>query len=117
MSAWESAAIEAITHTDHVAVRAMIDLYRQRRDIIVDGLRAAGWSVPSPAATFYVWARCPSGHDSMATAARILDEVGVVVIPGVGFGETGEGYVRLALTVDVERSHEVVRRIASMSWG
>ena len=112
----QSAAIEAITHTDHVAVRAMIDLYRQRRDVIVDGLRAAGWSVPSPAATFYVWARCPSGNDSMATAARILDEVGVVVIPGVGFGETGEGYVRLALTVDIERSREVVRRIASISF-
>ena len=52
----------------------------------------------------------------MATAARILDEVGVVVIPGVGFGETGEGYVRLALTVDIERSREVVRRIASISF-
>jgi LL-diaminopimelate aminotransferase len=112
----QSAAIEAITHTDHVQVRAMIDLYRQRRDVMVDGLRAAGWSVQSPGATFYVWARCPSGRDSMATAARILEEVGVVVIPGIGFGECGEGYVRLALTVDVDRSREAVRRIASLSW-
>lgn len=112
----QSAAIEAITHTDHVQVRAMMDLYRQRRDVLVEGLRGAGWKLQSPTATFYVWARCPKGDDSMAVAHRILEEGGVVVIPGIGFGKYGEGYVRFALTVDADRMREAASRIAAIDW-
>jgi LL-diaminopimelate aminotransferase len=90
--------------------------YRRRRDVLVAGLREAGWSVAAPQATFYVWAKCPGGLDSMTVASRILDKADVVVIPGVGFGQCGEGYVRFALTVDETRTREAVSRIARLQW-
>ncbi len=80
------------------------------------GLREAGWRTLRPEATFYVWAKCPGGTDSMSVASRILDEADVVVIPGAGFGPAGEGYVRFALTVSEERTREAVRRIARLHW-
>jgi len=90
--------------------------YRRRRDVLVAGLRQAGWSVASPQATFYVWAKCPGGLDSMTIASRALDKADVVVIPGVGFGQCGEGYVRFALTVDEARTANAVERIARLKW-
>ena len=90
--------------------------YRRRRDVLVAGLRQAGWSVAPPQATFYVWARCPGGLDSMTVASRVLEKADVVVIPGVGFGQCGEGYVRFALTVDEARTREAVSRILGMKW-
>lgn len=89
-------------------------LYCRRRDVLVDGLRSAGWSVAKPQATFYVWARCPRGFDSMAVANRLLAEADVVTIPGVGFGRSGEGYVRFALTVGESRTAQAVERIARL---
>ena len=90
--------------------------YRRRGDVLVAGLRQAGWSVASPQATFYVWAKCPGGLDSMTVASRVLDEADVVVIPGVGFGQCGEGYVRFALTVDEAHTAKAVERIARLKW-
>ena len=112
----EQAAIHAIQHIDRQEIEDQRELYRRRRDILVAGLQQAGWSVKAPGATFYVWAKCPEGFDSMAITTRLLDEAFVVVIPGVGFGLCGEGYVRFALTVDEKRTQEAVQRIAQMSW-
>ncbi|MFQ5414637.1 MAG: LL-diaminopimelate aminotransferase [Phycisphaerae bacterium] len=112
----QEAGIAALDEYDHVDVRARVDMYRRRRDIVVRGLERAGWDVPVPRATFYVFARAPGGRDSMSAARRILDDADVVVIPGVGFGPSGEGYVRFALTVDEDRTRAALDRIADLTW-
>ncbi|HZO87197.1 MAG TPA: LL-diaminopimelate aminotransferase [Chthonomonadaceae bacterium] len=102
----------ALLHGDN---RATLELYRRRRDILCDGLNALGWKVPKPKATFYVWARVPEGHTSASFARLLLEEASVNVIPGSGYGEYGEGYVRMSLTVlgdkNGERIQEAVHRI------
>jgi LL-diaminopimelate aminotransferase len=112
----QEAGIAALEGIDRPEIRQQIEMYRKRRDVLVDGLIAAGWSVERSPATFYVWAKCPGGGGSMAAATRILDETAVVVIPGIGFGEFGEGHVRFALTVDESRTREAVERISKMTW-
>lgn len=89
-----------------------VEIYRRRRDALVDGLADAGWQVPRPRSTFYVWARVPGGEDSRAFASRVLEDAHVVITPGVGFGPSGEGYVRMALTAPEDRISEAVDRIA-----
>ena len=107
------AAAHALLHGDN---QATLDLYRRRRDILCDGLNALGWKVRKPDATLYVWARVPAGHTAMSFSKLLLEEAGVLVIPGVGYGEYGEGYVRMSLTVmgdkNGERLQEAVDRIA-----
>ena len=110
------AGAEAISNTDHVEVRAQSATYRRRRDILVDGLREAGWEVTRPKATFYVWPKCPAGCDSWTVANRLLDEADVVVIPGAGMSEYGEGFVRLAVTVGAERLKEAIERIKKVKF-
>lgn len=105
------AGCEALAHADHVQIKAMLDIYRQRRDALVEGLTSAGLKVASPSATFYLWGQCPPGIDSMTFAGKLLDQAGVVVIPGVGFGQAGEGYFRAALTVDLKRIKQATERI------
>lgn len=112
----QEAAIEALNGIARPEIKQQLDSYRRRRDILVGGLREAGWSVTAPKATFYVWALCPRGLDSMTAASRILAEANVVVIPGVGFGSHGEGYVRFALTVDESHTAEAGKRIAQIKW-
>jgi len=91
-------------------------LYRDRRDVLVAGLRELGWNPPTPTATFYLWIPCPDGYDSTTTASRLLDEVGVMVTPGVGFGKYGEGYIRMTITVDENRIKEALARIEKVKW-
>jgi LL-diaminopimelate aminotransferase len=90
-------------------------VYQRRRDRLVEALRALGLSVQPPRASLYVWARVPKGYTSMGFATRLLDDVGVVVTPGVGYGAAGEGYVRLSLTIPDERMEEGLRRLAGWS--
>ncbi len=109
------AAAHALLHGDNSAT---LNLYRRRRDILCDGLNAIGWKVRKPDATFYVWARVPEGETSMTFARKLLEEAGVLVIPGVGYGEYGDNYVRMSLTVmgdkNGERLQEAVERIQAM---
>jgi LL-diaminopimelate aminotransferase len=86
-------------------------VYQERRDVLVEGLRRMGFAVESPKATFYVWIPVPQGFTSQAFSAEILMKAGVVLTPGNGFGAAGEGYVRAAFTVSVERIREAVERI------
>jgi LL-diaminopimelate aminotransferase len=86
-------------------------VYQRRRDRLVEALRALGLAVQPPRASLYVWARVPEGHTSMEFATRLLDDVGVVVTPGVGYGAAGEGYVRLSLTIPDDRLEEGLRRL------
>lgn len=86
-------------------------VYRERRDLIVKTLCEIGFHCDKPKATFYVWVNCKGS--SMEFATKLL-EVGVAVTPGVGFGEHGEGYVRMTFTQPVERISEACSRIASV---
>ncbi len=115
-NALQLAAAEALSHADHVDVRAMTDVYRQRRDVVVAALSEMGVQFDTPQASFYVWARCPDGYTSMEMVAKVLDDAAVVIIPGTGFGASGEGYFRIALTVDVDRMREAMERIKSIKW-
>ena len=89
-------------------------IYRERRDILAQALKQTGLEFELPAATFYLWARVPSGQDSSGYTTLLLEKAGVVVTPGSGFGPSGEGYIRFALTKDKTRIAEAARRIASL---
>ncbi|MDR2711970.1 MAG: LL-diaminopimelate aminotransferase [Clostridiales bacterium] len=93
------------------AVEAMKQIYAGRRDILVDGFNAMGWQLKAPKATFYLWAPVPAGFTSASFAEFILDEAGVVITPGNGYGEEGEGFFRAALTVGESRMAEAMDRI------
>lgn len=90
-------------------------LYKDRRDAFVGALKNLGWDVPTPEATFYVWIPCPKGYTSTQLCARLLEEADVVTTPGLGFGRTADGYIRVALTVDTPRLLEAVDRIGKLS--
>ncbi len=96
---------------DQRCVEEMRTTYAERRDLLVDGLRSAGFSVEKPRATFYVWIEVPKGYNSAGLTSRLLTEAGIVTTPGNGFGAAGEGYIRMALTVSRERIREAVERI------
>ena len=88
--------------------------YRSRRDVLISGLQAAGWEVPSPPATMFAWAPLPPAFreaGSLAFSKRLLKEARVAVSPGVGFGEYGEGYLRLALVENEQRIRQALRSI------
>ena len=105
----QEAAIAALS-SDQSCIREMQQIYTERRDTLVKGLRDIGLDAPSPSATFYVWCPVPQGYTSADFCARVLEEAGIVTTPGNGFGDPGEGYFRMALTVPVERMKEVVDR-------
>ncbi|MCB9942131.1 MAG: LL-diaminopimelate aminotransferase [Geminicoccaceae bacterium] len=89
-------------------------LYRERRDVLVDGLAKVGWDVPRPPATMFCWAPVPEAFRSMGSLAfskLLLEEADVAVSPGIGFGEYGEGYVRMALVENKHRLRQAVRNI------
>lgn len=92
-------------------INSLKNLYQRRRDVLCDGLNSIGWKVTKPKATFYVWAKCLKGFDSIKLARHLLETADIVVTPGVGFGVSGEGYIRMALTVSEDRLQEAVARI------
>jgi LL-diaminopimelate aminotransferase len=97
--------------------RETLGLYQRRRDILVSGLNRLGFDVPPPKATFYVWVPVRPGYTSAAFAKLLLEQAGILVAPGNGYGEYGEGYIRMALTVsgdkNGERIEEAVDRLAT----
>jgi LL-diaminopimelate aminotransferase len=109
----QEAGIAALTGPQDVSERYR-QIYQDRRDVVVAGLSALGWDVDAPKAAFFVWAPVPGGLDSRTFAARLLDEVGCVVTPGVGFGPSGEGFYRIALTIDAKRLREAMERLKSL---
>lgn len=113
----DSGAFQAVQYAGIAALRENQDCveemrrtYARRRDLAVQGLRDAGFEVESPKATFYLWVRVPEGQDAGELVTRLL-EAGVVVTPGKGFGDPGEGYFRIALNQKQERLAEAVKRI------
>lgn len=89
-------------------------IYRQRRDVLIEGLAAAGWFVPSPRASMFAWAPIPPRFaelGSLEFSKLLLSEANVAVAPGIGFGEHGDAYVRLALVENVHRIRQACRNI------
>jgi len=106
-NAIQQAAITALRGPQD-CVKDACSVYQERRDVLISGLRDLGFDLPSPKATFYVWLPV---QDCMAFSSRLLNEAGIVVTPGIGFGSSGEGYVRLALTRPVARIQEALERM------
>jgi LL-diaminopimelate aminotransferase len=104
----QDATRTALSSSQECVTQNML-VYQKRRDLLVGGLRKLGYKVDSPKATFYLWMKVP-GQDSIAFATKLLEK-GVVVTPGVGFGEHGEGYVRFALTQPSGRIKEALERL------
>jgi len=113
-TAVQFAAKTALDQYDEITppIRA---LYKERRDAFVGAMRKLGWDVPAPEATFYVWIPCPKGYSSTDLCGRLLEEASVVTTPGLGFGRTADGYIRVALTVETPRLLEAVDRIGKLS--
>ncbi|MCK4270432.1 MAG: LL-diaminopimelate aminotransferase [Methanogenium sp.] len=116
----DSGAFDAIQRASIVALTGPQDcvddacrIYQERRDVLVNGLRELGFEITAPKATFYVWLKV---DDSMKFAAKMLNEGGIVVTPGVGFGENGEGYVRFAITRSIERIKEALERMRGLDF-
>ncbi len=102
--------------SDQQCVAEMQQIYQERRDILIDGLKSANLNPTPPKATFYVWCPTPPGYTSKAFSSLLLKEAGIVTTPGSGFGEPGEGYIRMALTVNKERIREAVERIKKLAF-
>jgi LL-diaminopimelate aminotransferase len=108
----QRAAVVALTD-ERDFPRQMSQVYRRRRDLLVEALAEIGLDVDPPKATPYFWVRVPDGHTSASFATLVLDEANVVISPGPGYGPSGEGFIRISLTVPDERLEEAVRRIES----
>jgi LL-diaminopimelate aminotransferase len=106
-NAVQQAAITALSGSQE-CVRNACAIYQERRDVLIAGLRDLGFDVPCPKATFYVWLPV---NDCMAFSAKLLHEAGIVATPGIGFGSSGEGYVRFAITRPVMRIKEAIERM------
>jgi LL-diaminopimelate aminotransferase len=98
---------------EHAFPARMSEIYARRRDLVVSALGSIGVAVEPPRATPYLWVPVPEGHDSASFTELVLEEANVVVSPCPGYGESGEGFVRLSLTVSDEQLEEAVRRIES----
>jgi alanine-synthesizing transaminase len=114
------AAILALRHTD-AAVEAQSQIYRGRRDVLCAGLRRLGWSMATPRAGMFVWAKIPepwsSQMNSVDFATMLLEKADVAVSPGAGFGPHGEGYLRLSLVENENRLRQAVRQIGRCLTG
>jgi LL-diaminopimelate aminotransferase len=109
----QEAGIEALT-CDQSIVEDIRKVYQERRDVLVAGLKSLGIEFEIPKATFYVWLRTPKGFTSADYTAHLLNKAGLVTTPGNGFGDDGEGYVRIALTVKKERMLEAIERMKKL---
>lgn len=112
-TAVQEAAMAALEGSQD-CVEQMCALYEQRRDVLVEALRAIGLECTAPKATIYVWAKVPEGETSESFATKLLEEAHVVVTPGNGYGPEGEGYIRLSLTTPDDRLMEAVDRIRAL---
>ena len=109
-------AIEAL-QGDQSGVAANNAVLERRRNRVVEALRKIGLRVQNPKASLYIWARVPEGMTSVEFATRLLEEKAVVVTPGNGYGPSGEGYVRLSLTIPDDKLEIGLQRIAEWSAG
>ncbi|HEY5038446.1 MAG TPA: aminotransferase class I/II-fold pyridoxal phosphate-dependent enzyme, partial [bacterium] len=110
------AAITALDSPED-GLRKLAATYQERRDIMADGMNHMGWPVEKPKASMYLWAKIPAKYQKMSSvdfAILLLKEAGVAVSPGTGFGSLGEGYVRIALVENKDRSRQALRNMKKL---
>lgn len=110
------AAISALNGPQD-CVAEIVETYRRRRDVLVEGLNKAGWNTPSPKATMFVWAPIPEPFKKMGSVnffKKLLHEAKFAVSPGFGFGAVGEGYVRFSLIENEERTRQALRGLKNL---
>jgi LL-diaminopimelate aminotransferase len=114
----DSGVFQAIQEAGIAALESPLEVtdairreYQQRRDLFVPGLQQLGLEFESPSASFYIWIRTPPKTTSAAFTARLLQQAGIVTTPGSGFGDAGEGYIRMTMTVPPARLHEALDRL------
>ena len=111
----QEAGIEALNRFD-TPLTEIIKIYEGRRNLMVKGLRELGLELEQPKASFYLWIRVPGKQTSSQFAALLLEKAGIVATPGNGFGDAGEGYIRMALTVDESRLKEAIERLKKLQF-
>ena len=111
----QGAAIAALTDGDAEAEKIR-GVYQERRDVMIPGLRALGLDPVEPRATFYIWIPVPKGYTSSSFCTHLLENAGIVITPGVGFGPSGEGYVRIAMTQEKARLREALSRMRRIGF-
>lgn len=104
------AAIEAMSGPQD-CIEKNRAIFEERRNVLYDGLTSLGWKFAKPKATFYVWVPVPKGETSSSFTGKLLEKCGILVVPGSGYGPSGEGYVRLAITIPKERIAEAINRL------
>ncbi len=115
LRALQFAGAKALSVVDEI-IPPINAVYKRRRDMVVDGLNSNGWSLEKPKATIYIWAPVPDGYNGQSTefATELLEKSGVVVTPGLLYGQWGEGYFRISLTYPDEVIQEAISRLAEM---
>lgn len=106
----QKAAIDALNGPEGFT-KEMNLVYEKRMKAMIDGLNSIGWKLDHTKATFYVWTPVPKGYTSASFCETLLEKCGVLVVPGSGYGESGEGYVRFCITADESRIKEAISRI------
>jgi len=106
----QRAGVEALSGPQD-NIQKMNEIYTGRRNIVINGLNKLGWNLQPIKATFYIWVHTLNKMNSMDFANLLLEKTGIIVTPGIGYGEYGEGYVRIALTVEEKRLEEAIDRI------
>ena len=104
-------AASAAFSVDQSYIDKLNGMYQERRDVMVKGLQELGWDIKPTKATFYIWIPTPNGMSSEEFATIMLEKANVVVPPGIGYGKCGEGYIRIALTKDVEILKKALQRM------
>jgi LL-diaminopimelate aminotransferase len=111
----QEAGITALELDDSVT-NDLRGIYQERRDVLVAGLKKLGLSLETPEAAFYVWIEVPKGFTSASFTAHLIEKAGIVTTPGNGFGDPGEGYIRMTVTTSKERLAEAVDRMQKIGW-
>jgi len=106
----QHAGIEALNNSEKYT-KEVTKVYQARRDIVIDGLNSLGWNIKPAQATFYIWFPVPKGYTSTEFATLMLEKAGIVIPPGIGYGEYGDKYVRIALTASEARLKEAIQRM------
>jgi len=104
------AAIKGLTGPKD-SILELRSLYDRRMNMVIEGLNKMGWSLPKPKATFYIWAPVPKGYTSASFAEYVLEKAGVIITPGNGYGQYGEGFFRMSITLSDERIKEGLERL------
>jgi LL-diaminopimelate aminotransferase len=105
---------EYISEEKPEIVKKTVETYERRRNVLVKGLNQIGWETKKPKATFYIWTHIPEGETNSMDFVKKLINIGVILTPGIGFGEFGEGFVRFALTQPVDKIKEALEKIESV---